>query len=81
MNNPKPMITHHQMDILSAYRRALAGRDPMAVAASDLLPTMQEAVPGMTIDDLEDALRAENDRLHRMVDRLLLNAPVTGRPN
>jgi hypothetical protein len=75
------MITNHQMRIMAAYEAALAGRDPMAVAASDLLPAIEAAVPGTTLDDLEDALRAENDRLHRMLERHLMNAPVTGRPN
>jgi hypothetical protein len=77
MNNPKPLITHDQMSILGAYKRALAGRDPLAVADSDILAAMQAEVPGVTSADIADALRAERNRVLTI---FLRDAPV-GLPN
>src|ERR1700757_4767897 len=50
-------MTERYRVIMDAYEVALAGRDPSSVRIEDLLPTIFDALPGVTIPEVCAALR------------------------
>jgi hypothetical protein len=74
-------MTARQMSIAGAYQRALAGRDPEIIVTDDILAAVAVEVPDVTFEDINDALRAEIDRMHHIMEMHLRNAPGSGRPN
>jgi hypothetical protein len=53
-----------------AYVVALAGRKPKDVSVFDLLPTIFEAIPDTTTEEIAAALRWSARKSHREADRL-----------
>jgi hypothetical protein len=59
--------------ILDAYERAIAGRNPASVDALELLPAIERAVPRATIPDIVEALEAAAAQQFREADALEAN--------
>ena len=63
-------MTERYRVIMDAYEVALAGRDPSSVRIEDLLPTIFDALPGVTIPEVCAALRWSGHRDIQEADRL-----------
>ena len=80
-------MTERYRVIMDAYEVALAGRDPSSVRIEDLLPTIFDALPGVTIPEVCAALRwsghhdiQEADRLRRYGNAKFGNAGKSAAP-